>query len=698
MNTKKPTLILKWLPLFVISSLSLFVELAVIRWLSGEVSLFSYFKNLPLLAAFLGLSIGFALVGKGRDYQRAFIPLLGMFVAVVIITNRVTGTHRFAYPGGGDEFLWETATLPQWAALIFFLGVVILFFLLVMLLFIPLGQAVGEEMAIHAPVPAYIVNILASLAGVWAFSFLSYLQTPPWLWFGLVILGVGWYTFYRKKLNRPIIVVSIIILAGIAVFQDKAIWSPYNHLSVEETTLSRQNSNDPIKVGYTINVQQTFYQFAYDFSTPMIDLVKREVPGEEGLKYIEIARSYNLPYLLVPAGSRVLVVGSGLGSDIAAALRYGMGSVDGVEIDPTILKLGRELHPEKPYSDPRVNAIVDDARSFFNKNINLYDIVVFGLLDSHTLLSSMSSVRLDSFVYTIESFTQAKKHLKDNGVMAVTFAAQEPWLKERLGRMMVQVYGADKVYSSSVPWVGGETFVAGSFTQEQLSSAQLSLWKSDPVYDKLPIPTDDWPYLYMRLQKIPAAYWQVLLLIGIVCVALIARVFPQALRPDWHFWLLGAAFLLIEFKSITELALLFGTTWLVNSFAISGVLLMSLLANLYVLWRKRVDLRLAYVLLFASLFLTFLFPLNLLGELSPFVRAIVSMVLLSLPLLFAGLIFSESLSRAGETAWPLASNFSGSVVGGMLEYVSLWWGIKSLYIVGILIYGAAMGVSLFRKK
>jgi hypothetical protein len=41
-----------WGPLFLISSLSLYMELAIIRWISGEIRLFAYYKNLSLLAAF----------------------------------------------------------------------------------------------------------------------------------------------------------------------------------------------------------------------------------------------------------------------------------------------------------------------------------------------------------------------------------------------------------------------------------------------------------------------------------------------------------------------------------------------------------------------------------------------------------------------------------------------------------------------
>ena len=182
-----------------------------------------------------------------------------------------------------------------------------------------------------------------------------------------------------------------------------------------------------------------------------------------------------------------------------------------------------------------------------------------------------------------------------------------------------------------------------------------------------------------------------------MCLGIIARSYPEALKPDWHFWLLGAAFLLIEFKSITELALLFGTTWFVNSLAISGVLLMALGANLFVLRSPKVHLGWAYGLLFASILLGYFIPIEVFAGLPGVLKAIASTVLLSLPLLFAGVIFSESLRRAGETARPLASNFSGSAAGGLLEYGSLLWGVKSLYGIGLLLYALAWLSARLRK-
>jgi hypothetical protein len=263
--------------------------------------------------------------------------------------------------------------------------------------------------------------------------------------------------------------------------------------------------------------------------------------------------------------------------------------------------------------------------------------------------------------------------------------------------MLEEVFGSGRVYVHY--GTIGTTFVVGSVSPEALSVHELNVWQSDPAAGEVPLTTDDWPYLYLRTRKVPAAYWQAILVIGLVCLAIIVRSFPEALRPNWHFWFLGAAFLLIEFKAITEFALLFGTTWLVNVLAVSGVLLMALGANLVVLRRQSpVNLRLVYLLLFASLALNILFPLEMLIGIPAAIRAIAGMVLLSLPLFFSGLIFSESLRRAREAAGPLASNLSGAVAGGVLEYGALLWGIKSLYVIAAILYGGSLLARLRRQK
>jgi spermidine synthase len=669
----------RWLPLFLVSAASLLLELAVIRWLSAEVRLFSYFKNLPLLAAFLGLGIGFGVVGRGRDYRPAFAPLLAVFTILVLVVGG-TDPVFLAYPGTGDEFMHYMISPQYWLAVGRFLGAVLLFFVLTMLLFIPLGQATGEEMARHAPLPAYIVNIVASVAGVWAFALLSFLETPPVMWFGTGLLAVGIYLAARQALSRVAVAIALAVLVALTLTGRAVIWSPYQRLEVREINTPTKTGGT-IKIGYELDVQRTFFQHASDFSPAVVSQLQSAI-------LVDWAAMYELPYRLRPPGSRVLIVGAGMGNDTAAALRNGVAHVMAVEIDPAIIETGRRLHPERPYSDPRVITLADDARAFFRRNSARYDIIAFGLLDAHTLLSGLSNVRLDSFVFTLESLQEAKRHLTEGGLVSINFVHSAPWVTQRLGRMLTELFGAEHVFSRQIGI--GTAFVAGAISPEQLAAHKLSRWQPDPAAAAVPMSTDDWPYLYLRARKIPAAYWQMFLLIGVACFVLMARFFPAALRPDWHFWLLGAAFLLIEFKSITEMALLFGTTWLVNALAITGVLMMVLAANVVSLWRPALDLRAIYACLFGSLALAYFFPLDALNVLGPALRALASMVLLSLPIFFAGLIFAQSLRRAGETARPLASNLSGTVAGGVLEYGSLLWGIKSLYILGALVYAGAL--------
>src|SRR3989304_3695507 len=139
----------RWSPLFLVSSVGLFLELAVIRWLSSEVRLFSYFKSLPLLAAFLGLAIGFALVRKGRSYRSSFAPLFGLFSTAVLLVGRVASPRFLAYPSIDDEYLWATGAYSYWLALALFLATVLVFFLLTTFIFMALGSTVAPGGRCH---------------------------------------------------------------------------------------------------------------------------------------------------------------------------------------------------------------------------------------------------------------------------------------------------------------------------------------------------------------------------------------------------------------------------------------------------------------------------------------------------------------------------------------------------------------------
>ena len=97
--------------------------------------------------------------------------------------------------------------------------------------------------------------------------------------------------------------------------------------------------------------------------------------------------------LLHPNPQSYLIVGAGAGNDAAGGLRHGVKHITAVEIDPAIIELGRALHPENPYTSPDVELVNDDARSYFATSNKKFDVIAFGLLDSHTTTAMSAAMR-----------------------------------------------------------------------------------------------------------------------------------------------------------------------------------------------------------------------------------------------------------------------------------------------------------------
>ncbi len=679
------------LSLFLISVLSLFFEMLLVRWLSAEIRLFSYFKNLAMMAAFMGLGVGFAVARRPANYYKWFMPVLVFYVPVVLIVSDLTGMRAIVMPEG-TEYVWRTASLPSVLTLAVFAATLLLFFLLTMFLFVPLGQLTGRLMMKLPPLRAYQVNLLGSLAGIGLFALLSFLDSPPWLWFSLSLPFVLWFLRHsRRSLAFGLVATTAIIVLLIVSQSPHTLWSPYYRLDIFPSRQSRDvvvdlDHPDPEQVGYGLLANQVGFMESVNLSSEYI------AAHPEYNDMLPVYRTlYNLPYAFVrPA--KILIVGAGMGNDAAAALRHDVQQIDAVEIDPVIYQLGIRLHPEHPYNSPKVRPIIDDARSYLEKTDQRYDMIVFGILDAQTLLSGMSSVRLDNFVYTVESLQQARERLAPHGIVALTFDVERPYIRQRLAETLFTVFGRPPLELSvnGTRWV---VFIAGADTSLEQAAAlcsQLECTVQSPVNGvTMPLATDDWPYLYLETRSISTAYWVALVMVIVIAWIGRRQAFPASQGLNWHFFFLGCAFLLIEFKIITELALLFGSTWVVNSIGVAAVLLMVLLANLVVQEARQINLNWLYVLLLLSLLLGVAIPLHTLLPYSVVVRILGSVLLLGLPLFFASAIFSTSLKRSADITTAFGSNFFGSAVGGALEYGSLVFGIGSLYLLGAILYVAS---------
>jgi hypothetical protein len=155
---------------------------------------------------------------------------------------------------------------------------------------------------------------------------------------------------------------------------------------------------------------------------------------------------------------------------------------------------------------------------------------------------------------------------------------------------------------------------------------------------------------------------------------------------------MGAAFMLLEAKSIVTFGLLFGTTWLTTALAIAGILAM-VLGAVYVNHHGEIARIGPWAGgLGAALAIVYAVPPETWVLASPVLRYASAATCALSPVLFANVIFARLLKETTDTATSLASNALGAVAGGVAEYLSLLVGYRNLLVVVAGFYVMAFAV------
>ncbi len=115
--------------------------------------------------------------------------------------------------------------------------------------------------------------------------------------------------------------------------------------------------------------------------------------------------------------------------------------VDAVEIDPTLQRFGAQHDPDHAYQDPRVTVHIDDGRAFLQRTSQQYDLILFALPDSLTLVSGASSLRLESYLFTLQAAQTARDHLAPDGAFAMYNFYREQWIVDRLAGTLDDAFG-----------------------------------------------------------------------------------------------------------------------------------------------------------------------------------------------------------------------------------------------------------------
>ena len=308
-----------------------------------------------------------------------------------------------------------------------------------------------------------------------------------------------------------------------------------------------------------------------------------------------------MPYRRIRNNSlrNVLIIGAGSGSDVAIALAEGAKHVDAVEIDPRIYAIGRRINPDHPYQDPRVSVHVDDGRAFLERTHDRYDLILFALPDSLALVSGQSSLRLESYLFTTQAMRSARSHLTPEGAFGMYNYYREDWLKDRYARTLADAYG----YPPCIDAVGHSGWFALLTIGARPGNVVCATTWSAGARAAPAAVSDDYPFPYLRTPSIPPLYlWTVALILLVSLAAIRLAAGPLgSMRGYLDLFFMGAAFLLLETKSVVQFALLFGTTWFVNALVFFGILASVLLA-IEVTSRTRLRAPwLAYAALFLSL-------------------------------------------------------------------------------------------------
>jgi hypothetical protein len=655
--------------LFLASFLALYFELLVIRYVSAELIVFALLKNLPLIASFFGLGIGMLRAGKMPLVRRSF-----PFVTAALFLLARFG-HHLPIPSLGWEYRLSSGDRSRILLVFIFLAFVTGVLWLIVMFFSVLGSFVGEHMSQTAPLTAYSINLAGSLTGILAFTCLSFLRTPPAVWMTLGFLLLLPF-LWRRWLE---IAVLAAVVAVALTPQPNTYWSPYHRIDVRPVFAA----GDSRPSAYELAYNHAWYQTMVDLSP---DFIRRHPLAEPNHS---VSDYYDLPYRFVVNPRNVLVVGAGTGNDVAAALRHGAAHVDAIEIDPVILDMGRRFHPERPYASNRITEHVEDARTFLSHSKQKYDLIVFGFLDSSTLLTSYSSLRLDNYVYTRESFIAARERLTPDGTLILAFAVGRGFVTERLFATLTSAFGTEPRAFQTQTQVGGMLYVEGAGRSAQVTGVRETTTELHDNSHNVIITTDYWPFLYLEHRAIPIPL--VIVILAFVISAWIWQrltISQEINLRSAEFFLLGAGFLLLETKAITQLSLLYGSTWVVNASVISAFLVMAFVSNLLVAY-LRFNIKWCYMGLLLLLGLGTVIPYSWFAA-APFTAKLIAVTLwAALPVVFSGIIFSSALQQVPSATNALGMNILGAILGGVLENTVLLGGTVLVGGVAILLYGGA---------
>ncbi len=409
-----------------ISCSLLMIELALTRIFS--VTMYYHFAFLAISIALFGLSASgvFAYAARRRlaawpiEACLAWPSLLYAASTVVALFFLVRLRVGLSY---SPDNLRLMLTIYALAALPFFAGGLVV------------TCAISRYSArVHT---VYAADLIGAAGGCLLLIPLLNRLGAPGVVLAAAVLGASAATLFARARERTSIasigaaLVACVLagqLFGIARFDvvdtkghqgDRVLFSKWNSFS-RVAVYERAHGDWSLSPMYTGPLPDTrFMDIDSAASTPIIKLDPSRADGEY-LRYELTAFAYRL----VRPGFNALVIGTGGGRDLASALVFGAGHVDGVEINPIIADdVMRGQFAEfsgRLYADARIRIAIDDGRSFVRRSNDRYDVIQASLVDTWAATAAGAYTLTENTLYTVEAFRDYLDHLTDGGVLTIT--------------------------------------------------------------------------------------------------------------------------------------------------------------------------------------------------------------------------------------------------------------------------------------
>jgi hypothetical protein len=674
------------LELFVLSFASLTFALTIQRWFTHDLSVFGALYFLPLIVCLAGTAIGI-----WNQSERLFRMVPVAFFLSVVVTIAIAGiSGAIMHQPGALIIATILAVLAMPFSFCAFMGARIGH------LFTRLSPPTGFGAILPALVLSYLTVALTSA-----------LSLPPS--YQIAITALVLLVFPSQEFKPRLAAFGCLILAAVAMFipwtdstTSTTTFSPYHKVATHAQALTMR---PPV----TAVIDDTLQEF----------LPASETGTTDASTSAGRASFSRLPFAFKQPLS-LLVLGSGIGVDVQEALKQKVESIDAVEIDPILLKVGRKFNDA--YRSPSVRLHNEDPRCFLQNCGRKYDMIIISLADF------VAPLGIGSGMQTREIYRKCISLLNPDGLLLSSFATpiydDSQWWRDRF-------YVTIKDASGVSPLVIRKTKDSGDFSpylfvtskegnikeNSQRLTSGLVDWQTVHMPDTVDAKpaTDDCPYIYFR----PGVSDSLFILCTLILIALVAWfgqsfIFSKSdLYVNWQVFFLNTGMVSMILGSLPRITAMYGSDWLCNAIIFGAILTMAWLTISSIRKSGVAQYELIlYVGLFTSLLISYFLPVlgqitlavassflskQWLANLAP-LSSLLIVFFTAVPLVRVLLILPAIFSEAKEPTTLLSFSILGVVAGLLLSHISYYFGQNMLLAISLIPFACSLLMCISGQK